>query len=186
MFNIPVMFCERNSVYKLLSTNVYDIYRSAIFCKSFKPAIYHPPCQSWSRLRKFSKFVPGNHWLGVWAFIRVRRFGGVLEQPAESYLFKFMKAPLPGGSYDKYGGHTIVIDQVNFGHKCRKRTWLYIVDFWANLEINIPAPDKKPVYVIGSKKKVSILPTAPKKWRNYTPILLAKELLILTSKINYI
>jgi hypothetical protein len=181
----PVLFCEKNSVYRYLGCDVYDLSRNAISCKSFKPAIYHPPCQSWSRLRKFSNFVPGNHWLGVWAFIRVRRFGGILEQPESSYLFKFMKAPLPGTGYDHFGGRTVVIDQVKYGHKCRKRTWLYIVDFWQNLELNIPCPDNKPVCIIASSSKKSILPAAGKKWRNYTPLLLAKELLSLTSKIEY-
>lgn len=184
-YDTPIIFCEVNSVYHLLSSDVYDILHPATLCNSMRPAIYHPPCRTWSRLRAFSNFIPGDHWLGVWAFIRVRTFGGVLEQPECSRLFKFMKAPSPGSGYDKFGGKTVVIDQVNYGHKCRKRTWLYIVDFYQNLELKPGQPGRKPSHIIASKRAASKLKSLPKKYRNYTPKDLALALIELTSKIQY-
>ena len=52
--------------------------------------------------------------------------GGVLEHPETSKLWEAKALPL-GREIDEYGGFTISVDQFWWGHRARKRTWLYIV-----------------------------------------------------------
>lgn len=180
---MEVLFCETKSVYHYLNCDVYTINRNALNISSCLPAIYHPPCRLWSRLRYFATWRPGEKWLGVWAIIRVRRYGGIVEHPMGSVLFKFMNCPLPGGPPDKFGGVTIQIDQVEFGHICRKRTWLYCVGLPYGEFIRVPYPGRKPTHTIASSRNKTTLSHASKKYRSYTPILLAKELIRLCSLI---
>jgi hypothetical protein len=59
---------------------------------------------------------------------QVRAFGGVLEHPAESLLWAAPGLDLPRPGFgDSFGGYTIEVDQVEFGHVARKRTWIYCV-----------------------------------------------------------
>jgi hypothetical protein len=58
---------------------------------------------------------------------QVRRWGGVLEHPEGSVLWLAARLPLPGGLPDEHGGWSIEVDQVSWGHRARKRTWLYVV-----------------------------------------------------------
>lgn len=53
--------------------------------------------------------------------------GGVLEHPAWSRLWHLFALPWPDALPDAFGGFTVQVDQVNWGHVARKRTWLYIV-----------------------------------------------------------
>lgn len=125
---IPVLFTQKNSNYNLdQKFDCYDIERNALTCSSRSAAIYHPPCRSWGRLRGLAHRIPVEHWLAVWSVIRCRKFGGVIEHPAGSTLWKLMKLPLPGSGYDNYGGWSMSINQSWFGFKATKNTWLYIV-----------------------------------------------------------
>ena len=59
----------------------------------------------------------------------------VLEHPAQSKLWEALNLPkpctyarAPHPSYsDAWGGFSVQVDQVEWGHVARKRTWLYIV-----------------------------------------------------------
>jgi hypothetical protein len=51
----------------------------------------------------------------------VREFGGVLEHPAGSTLWKAQKLPRPG-ERDQYGGWTLEAPQKWWGHKAEKAT----------------------------------------------------------------
>ena len=181
---MDVLFCNHNSIYKTLNCDCYDLNRNALSVQFPSVAIYHPPCRSWSRLRKFSSFIPGDHWLAVWSVLRCRRFGGIIEHPMGSYLWHYMNLPLPGRGYDSYGGFTFEIDQVEFGHLCRKRTWLYVVGLPAGIPINIPLCGNKPSFTIASSSSSSDLLACPIYYRSYTPILLAKELLRIAGLIS--
>jgi hypothetical protein len=62
------------------------------------------------------------------AVCQVQWWGGVLEHPAHSTLWKYMGLPKPGEAADDFdGGCTYEVCQVDWGHVARKRTWLYVV-----------------------------------------------------------
>jgi hypothetical protein len=67
----------------------------------------------------------------VAALLAVQTFGGVLEHPAGSLAWKYFGLPRPGregwtGSF-RDPGLTTEVSQVSYGHRARKRTWLYCV-----------------------------------------------------------
>ena len=70
---------------------------------------------------------PGEKELGPWAIEQVRKWGGVLEHPAGSRLFRHCGCAVPDGFADEWGGQSILIDQFDFGHVAHKNTILYIV-----------------------------------------------------------
>lgn len=62
----------------------------------------------------------------------VRGFGGVLEHPYGSGAWATYHLPVPrhGTGWtqqDLFGGHSASVDQGLYGHRARKRTWLYYV-----------------------------------------------------------
>lgn len=99
------------------------------------PVVAHPPCGPWGSLSHLSHQVNspkgGPHGydkaLAPIALEQVRRWGGVLEHPAGSKLWVHCGLPMPGQLPDAFGGITIAVEQVDFGHVARKKTWLYLV-----------------------------------------------------------
>jgi hypothetical protein len=63
--------------------------------------------------------------LARWAIDQVRAYGGVLEHPAQSRLWRDMGLPLPGTLADGKGGFTLSVKQCRWGHRATKPTWLY-------------------------------------------------------------
>lgn len=123
-----VYFVAKNSYYHLLpNLDLFDLRRNALSTVSNAPAIYHPPCRSWGRLRQFAKTPSGEHWLAVWSVLRIWRYGGVLEHPAGSKLWSFMNLARPGQRYDSHGGFSVSLNQSWFGYPAKKNTWLYVV-----------------------------------------------------------
>ena len=87
--------------------------------------VAHPPCGPWGNLKHLSH---GAHKdCGPRAVEQVRKFGGVLEHPARSSLWRALHLPWPGEMRDEYGGFTVEVDQCAWGHCARKKTWLYVV-----------------------------------------------------------
>lgn len=105
--------------------------------------VAHPPCGPWGGLRKFYR---GNEFaLAPLAICQVRKWGGVLEHPARSLLWHFFDLPQPGSLYaDRFGGYSIEVQQVDWGHPARKRTWLYIVG--APRETLVFPPPREPTH----------------------------------------
>ncbi len=125
---VAVLYAREDSVYKQLGyADVWDAARDARRWPGGLPAVAHPPCRSWGRLRKFAKPREDERMLALLAVQQVRTYGGVLEHPAGSTLFDVCKLPKPGNPPDAFGGFTIELDQVHFGHRARKPTWLYVV-----------------------------------------------------------
>jgi hypothetical protein len=58
---------------------------------------------------------------------QVQRWGGVLEHPAYSKLFKECDLPEPGQFPDEHGGQTYLTYLSAFGADVLKPTWLYVV-----------------------------------------------------------
>lgn len=66
------------------------------------------------------------------ALAAVRRWGGVLEHPAESHAWRFFDCASPGRGYWAQsvvnpGEWATEVCQRNYGHPARKRTWLLYV-----------------------------------------------------------
>lgn len=105
----------------------WDEARDATTYGGSHPIIAHPPCGPWGQLRALCRYQRRD--LAPRAVAQVRRWGGVLEHPRGSLLWKEhdLALLLPGVAPDRHGGFTISVEQVAWGHACRKPTWLYLV-----------------------------------------------------------
>ena len=122
---ISVLFAARNSIYKTISSlDVWDEDRNALNWPGGNPGIFHPPCRLFCALKHLSTAPKSEKELSYWSVEQVRKWGGILEHPAHSTLWKDKRLPRPGSSDS--GGFTFGLDQFWFGHLARKRTWLYI------------------------------------------------------------
>lgn len=127
---VAVLFARRDSNYKAMAgVDVWDEDRDARKWPGGAPLVAHPPCRLWARLRHFAKAADPvmERQLAIDAVRRVQRYGGVLEHPAESTLWRHMGLPAAGRAPDGFGGWTAEVRQCDWGHKAEKLTWLYIV-----------------------------------------------------------
>jgi len=102
---------------------------------------------------------------GPRAVEQVRKFGGVLEHPAGSKLWEHCDLPHPLRVYqetphgwraagidstrtDDFGGFTIEVDQCEWGHVARKRTWLYLVGVPREALEAPPFPGRAPTHQV--------------------------------------
>jgi hypothetical protein len=109
------------------------------------PVVAHPPCHRWVNMAglNFIRYTrergcpqphlrPGNDG-GCFAraLESVRKWGGVLEHPAGSHAwptFALLTPPRGGGWVEaREGEWTCEVWQSAYGHKARKRTWLYYI-----------------------------------------------------------
>jgi len=123
--NVTALYVRKNSIYKELLTDCYDVIRDARNYVGNNPVICHPPCRAWGNLSHMATPSPGEKELAILAIRQVRTYGGILEHPRRSKLWPD-HLPLPGQT-DIFGGYTISIDQFWFGHSAKKETFLYIV-----------------------------------------------------------
>jgi hypothetical protein len=135
---IAALFVERGGVYfGLPEVDPWDEQRDARLYAGPWPVVVHPPCGKWSPLAYINRRrIPGYEIgddggcfrVALWA---VRRFGGVLEHPAQSLAWKAygLTKPMRGAwsMPDDYGGCVTEVDQGRYGHRARKRTRLYAV-----------------------------------------------------------
>lgn len=153
---------------------------------------------------------------------QVRAFGGVLEHPARSLLWMhgptcpgtasgahckhaadgdgpcckcgWEHLPLPDHAEDSFGGYTIELDQVEWGHVARKRTWLYLVGVPREALEAPPFPGREPTHRIGSStcgredgtryRPASGLRSASAQQRRRTPPLFAEYLVRLARAVR--
>ena len=81
MKEVSALFVVKNSVYKKMGLNCYDIERNALTFDNRGPIIAHPPCRSWGQLSHLCNYDKKEHQLTLWAIRKVRSCGGVLEHP---------------------------------------------------------------------------------------------------------
>lgn len=124
---VSALYTRKNSIYKKLNIDCWDVQRDARNYTGPGPIICHPPCRSWGQCRWLAKPKEGEKELSIIAVNQVRKFGGILEHPSRSSLWPYMNLPLPNQVPDRYGGFSISIDQSWWGHLVRKPTLLYIV-----------------------------------------------------------
>jgi hypothetical protein len=143
---VAALFVERGGCYwDLEGVDPWDVRRDARLYAGPHPVVAHPPCQLWVNFAalNFKRYGgehnrPGNDG-GCFALAlrAVRAWGGVLEHPAGSKawaahglirptvnLAPHKNGWCPGGSHGEW---TCEVWQSAYGHRARKRTWLYFV-----------------------------------------------------------
>lgn len=123
---ISILFARKKSVYNTLNVDKWDKTRDARKWPGGSVIIAHPPCRGWGDHKWKSKHDESELRLAIMAIHKIRLWGGILEHPRKSKLWKEMNLPLPGLK-DKWGGYSICIKQSWFGHRAEKETLLYIV-----------------------------------------------------------
>jgi hypothetical protein len=115
------------------------------------PVVAHPPCGPWGNLRHLATVSATDAMksCGPIAVEQVRAFGGVLEQPRGSKLWERCGIPKPGEPPDAWGGVSIEVAQVDWGHVARKRTWLYLVG--CVMPTKFPPPREPTHWVSGGR-----------------------------------
>lgn len=134
---VAALYVEKGGVYwDLPDVDPWDIDRDARAYTGPHPVVAHPPCARWSMLAGlvehqygYKKGDDGGCFAA--AVNSVREFGGVLEHPAHSAAFAHYDLPLPnaGGGWQRgfCGGWSAHVEQVHYGHRAHKATWLYAV-----------------------------------------------------------
>lgn len=141
--------------------------------------VAHPPCAQWSRLAAFAHDKPETKALGPLAVAFVRAWGGVLEHPCGSGLWDEMGLAAVGKSDGV--GWTLPISQFWFGHRCEKKTYLYIVGCSPGELPSLPfamgdAPRVVSTSTRREKNDPLWRPEVGKREREATPALLAQWL----------
>jgi hypothetical protein len=134
---IAALYVQAAGVYAGLPVvDLWDEPRDARRYAGPHPCVAHPPCERWGRFWHGSTRRPHQFTLGddggcfKAALAAVRRWGGVLEHPADSHAWAAfgLARPARGGGWvvaDGEGGWTCCIEQGFYGHFARKPTWLY-------------------------------------------------------------
>jgi hypothetical protein len=89
-------------------------YRNALLYAGPCPIIAHPPCGPWGQYRSYCHQSPTH---GIRAMEMVHRWGGIVEQPSGSRLFR----------EHGRGGTILRVNQGDYGHPARKATHLYVI-----------------------------------------------------------
>lgn len=133
---VAALFVDGAGVYAGLDgVEVWDEARDARLYPGPWPVVAHPPCARWSSLayvnQKHGHVVGDDGGCFEAALRAVRLYGGVLEHPANSLAWRTFALPRPvrSGWARAMGdpGWTTEVSQVAYGHRARKRTWLYYV-----------------------------------------------------------
>lgn len=198
---VAALYVERGGPYfSMPDVDPWDLERDARTYAGPHPVVAHPPCGPWGNLRHLH--VPNRERrndadCGPIAVEQVRRWGGVLEQPAGSRLFDHCGCAKPFLSpytftIDRFGGISIEICQVEWGHPARKRTWLYLVGI-LRPRIHPPFPGKVPTHWVSGgrlhdrKGSGGIVPPGIKvcsaQQRRRTPPALARWLVDLAATV---
>jgi hypothetical protein len=136
---IAALFVATGGAYfNLPDVDPWDEKRDARLYKGPHPVVAHPPCSTWCQMAAVNKARYG-HEIGsdggcfASALESVERWGGVLEHPAYSIAWaRFnLTRPIRGGwmrcQFTGARSWVAEVSQSAYGHRARKRTWLYYV-----------------------------------------------------------
>lgn len=130
---IAALFVETGGCYfGLDGVDPWDKARDARTYAGPLPVVAHPPCDRWHQLsavnnKRWGYLIDDDGGCFAAALSSVRKWGGVLEHPAESRAFKFHRIPEPSmGHWQRTidGDWVTEVWQSAYGHRARKRTWL--------------------------------------------------------------
>ena len=123
---VTVLYTMPRSVYLgMPGVDCWDEIRDARTWPGGTPVVAHPPCRLWGKLRHLSTADVSEKDLARHSVAAVRRWGGVLEHPAQSKLWEDQRMPVPGDG--RLREYTVSIAQHHFGHQALKPTWFFIV-----------------------------------------------------------
>ena len=138
--DVSVLYVDPRGPYPKLVADWWDEKRDARKYTGPNPVVAHPPCHLWTNMAavNFKRYGgehnrPGNDGGCFASALRmVQSFGGVLEHPADSKAWAKHNLLEPaggnwfncGGRYGEAGWYCEVW-QSAYGHRARKRTWLY-------------------------------------------------------------
>ena len=187
MREVAVLFARTDSVYKTMpGCDVWDIERDARRWPGSNPVVAHPPCAQWGKLRQFARVDTTLKACAPLAVSWIQSYGGVLEHPAESDLWRHCGLLPAGRGPDRHGGWTAEIRQCDWGHKAEKRTWLYIVGCHPDGLPPLPPRGEPTHYIkrnsIGYRPSAQRLPHVTKAEREHTPPALAAWLVELARR----
>ena len=135
---VAALFVERGGAYwDLPDVDPWDEARDARLYAGPWPVVAHPPCNLWVNYAalNFKRYGgehnrPGNDGGCFFSALKsVQEYGGVLEHPAFSNAWRKYEMPRPhtGRWIEWSPGWVTEVWQSAYGHKARKRTWLYAV-----------------------------------------------------------
>jgi len=182
---VAALYVDRLGPYpKLLGPEMcWDEKRDARTYAGPWPVVAHPPCGPWGRLKHLCTKQARD--LAPLAVEQVRRWGGVLEHPQASGVWKHCQLPKPGELPDAWGGRTIEVRQVDWGHGCIKPTWLYLVGV---SRIGLSPPKRQPTHRMtngprGPSARTDLV-RASAEIRRRTPEAFARWLISLAQQVN--
>jgi len=186
MKTVAVLFAMSPSIYdELPEVEVYNKARDALTFTGGMPIVAHPPCAQWGRLRYFATDNPEEKTLATWAVDQLREWGGVLEHPVGSSLWRDKGLPKPQ-ERDQFGGFTLPVHQNWFGHRARKPTLLYIVGVEPRALPAMPLSISPPTATIETeiRGRPGALPAVSRAERSATPLAFAEWLVSVARLTN--
>ena len=188
--DVAVLYVDPGGPYPKLVRDWYDERRNADAYAGPLPVVAHPPCKLWVNFAALNyKRWGGDHnrpgndgGRFMRALATVRRFGGVLEHPAgiRAWPRYGLTAPEGGSGWAETspGEWVCEVWQSAYGHRARKRTWLFYCGNVAPLEARWErAPG---THQVGWFDRVK--PTLGKREASRTPVAFAEWLLEVASR----
>ena len=192
MGTVAALYVEPRGVYSQIDgVDVYGVHdvnvpgmfdRDAALYAGPHAVVAHPPCGPWGLFAWNYKGGEGGRHLGPLAVQQVRAWGGILEHPKGSQLWKHCDLPKVG-ELDRYGGTTKQIEQVHWGHPCTKPTWLYC----CRVPSFPPMPRRvgEPTHcMVRLRRNSHERPELPKRLRHLTPPALAWWLVAAARRVH--
>lgn len=134
---IAALYAQKGGVYYgIPDVDPWDEERDARKYAGPHPVVAHPPCARWCQLAsvnlaRYGQPIGDDGGCFAAALASVRAWGGVLEHPAYTIAWGRFSLPDPvrgGWSRELFGpGWVTEVSQSAYGHRARKRTWLYYV-----------------------------------------------------------
>lgn len=180
--DVAALYVDPLGPYPKLLEHWYDEARDARTYAGPWPVVAHPPCGPWGPMRRLCR--ERDRACAPLAVELVRRWGGVLEHPYGSYLWRECQLPRPGELPDAFGGRAYQVRQVAWGHKCAKPTWLYVVGVRPGLVLEGLRTGGVPTHRVTSGPRMMSRPSASRKARTLTPRPFAEWLVSLADSVN--
>lgn len=185
---VAVLYAYADGPYAGLDgVDVWDASRDARTYRGDAPVVAHPPCSRWCQLahvnqKRYGHRVGEDGGCFASALAAVRRCGGVLEHPANSYAWPAFRLPRPraGGGWSRdivTGEWVCEVAQVAYKHAARKLTWLLYVGDVAPPELDWSRPAATAQVSWCANHGCSELPRIGKRKASETPIAFRDALL---------